>query len=137
MSALANPQNERIMMWNQPQSKAARSVYYQMYPPPQLRNVEILETFEGSLDLVEDGVAYLTIRSPQGEVLQGRYSAKELARRGISQGSRFHCSTVRTNKGVEVEFDLLARRDLTADELAQLNRDLDLGITDDDLADDY
>lgn len=103
--------------------------------PPPIR--EVLETFEGRVDAVHGQIAYITMRSPQGEVLEGRYPASEFSRLGIVEGKRFRCSTIRTLQGVQVVFELLASRVFTDEELGEIERKLDLGLTDDDLRDAY
>ena len=56
---------------------------------------QVLETFEGHVDSIEEDSAFVTLKAPSGEILRGRYSATALARYGITEGSRFECSTVK------------------------------------------
>jgi uncharacterized protein (DUF433 family) len=51
----------------------------------------VIGEFEGWVDRVDDGVAYLTLRDRQGRTAEARYDAARLAARGISEEAYFRC----------------------------------------------
>ncbi len=73
----------------------------------------ILESFEGFVTEVDGAIAYVTLESPDGEVLYGQYQASELFARGIRERRRFRCRTVKTATGVRVELEALPEEEIS------------------------
>lgn len=97
-----------------------------------------LEVFEGVVDVVEGGVAFLTMRSlANGDVMEGSAVVEELASHGIHEGGHFRCSTYDTPGGVIIRFEPIEPRRLSDEEVERFCRKVDLALTDDDLRDDY
>jgi len=63
---------------------------------------KILEEFEGFLEKFDSDVAYVTLKTPSGEILHGEYPAVELKAKGIREHRRFKCWTVEV--GTDVKF---------------------------------
>lgn len=72
--------------------------------PPQSQPTTVLESFNGFVNQVEDGIAFVTLESEHGDVLHGEYPYKALEDRGIFERTAFHLSTV--VKGDEVQIHL-------------------------------
>ncbi len=85
----------------------------------------VLETFDGYVDEVHDEVAFVTLISEHGEPLEGEYAAKELLAKGIGEGSRFRCRTVKSGDAVTVEIEPLADIVLTQEEVDASNNEVD------------
>lgn len=62
----------------------------------------VLERFDGFVDCIDCGRAFVTLRSKHGDELIGEYPAVELERLGIRERRRFICETVRVQTG-EIE----------------------------------
>jgi len=92
---------------------------------------QVLETFVGYVDAVEDDRAFVTLRAPSGEILSGRYSATTLANYGIVEGSRFECSTIRIGpSNVRIAFRPLPSLSGTPEALQRLRESLKLDLDD-------
>jgi hypothetical protein len=106
-----------------------------------LSHGQVLESFTGQVDAVEDGWAFVTLRSDDaGDVLTGRYPATDLANRGIVEGSRFSCRTLKVGPDeVRVTFQALLSRAMTKEALDRVRKRLALADdwTDDDFREDY
>ena len=99
-----------------------------------MKDETILETFLGHVDEVNDDSAFVTLKSPSGEILKGCYSAAEFAKLGIEEGARFECSTVKIGPNeVRITFKPLPSLALGRTEQT-LRRLRELAI--DDLSDD-
>jgi hypothetical protein len=111
-------------------------------PPSEAQRLaeQVLETFEGHVDSIEEDSAFVTLKAPSGEILKGRYSATALARYGITEGSRFECSTIKlaSNACVRIDFRRLPSTSETPEALQWLRARLTLDDLDDaNFRDDY
>lgn len=57
----------------------------------------VLELFDGFVDLIQGDVAFVTLKSQFGDILQGEYPTAELASRGIYEGRSFRCLTIESD----------------------------------------
>ena len=90
-----------------------------------INSSEVLEQFTGFVDHVDGETAFVTLTSNTGEELLGEYPAAELACLGIHERRRFICKTLTTNGKVEVQFQAIPDRELTAEEEASIDREID------------
>lgn len=66
----------------------------------------LLETFQAFWDATYNGVAYITIQTPEGTTLWGEYKADKLTELGCRERRRFIIRTVENEDGtVNVEFE--------------------------------
>lgn len=91
----------------------------------------ILEKFDCLVDAIYDGVAYVSITAPDGEELEGTYSADKLAALGIGEGNRFLAETVKTSFGVDVRISAVSQVELTQEQIDQIMREIDEALPDD------
>ncbi len=99
---------------------------------------QVLETFLGYVDTIDGDSAFVTLKAPSGEILKGRYSASSLAAHGISEGTRFRCSTVSINPtDVRITFKKLPSRAGTKAALERVRESLKLDLDDANFRDDY
>lgn len=87
--------------------------------------VAVLERFDGVVDVIEGETAFVTLTSKSGEELIGEYPASELAKLGIHGRRRFICKTVVAKGKVEVRFQAIPDLEVTADEEAAIDQELD------------
>ncbi len=79
--------------------------------------MNVLENFEGFVDQMRDGIAYVTLKSVEhGDTMCGTYSAAELLANGIKERRRFKCSTIDHGKMVEIRLEAIPDRVLTPEE---------------------
>ncbi len=78
--------------------------------PDTCDSATLLERFEGFVDQIEDGTAYVTLTSEAGETLDGEYPAAELEALGIRERRRFICTTLDRQGHVEVHLGPLPWR---------------------------
>lgn len=97
----------------------------------------VLEQFNGVVDHIEGKTAFVTLTTEMGEELIGEYSADEFAELGIRERRRFTCQTVVTNGEVEVLFQPIPDIEVTSDEEAAIDRELDELISGGELDGDY
>ena len=97
----------------------------------------ILEMFGGVVDAIEDETAFVTLMSESGEELIGEYPASELAKLGIRERRRFICQTVAANGKIEVRFKPIPDIEVSPDEEAAIDRELDDLISGGELDGDY
>lgn len=77
----------------------------------------ILENFEGFVDQIRDGIAYVTLKSVEhGDTMHGTYPAAELLNKGIRERRRFKCATVENGPAVEIQFEAIPDKALTPEE---------------------
>lgn len=93
----------------------------------------ILESFTGFVDEIRGETAYLTLTSRDGEELMGEYPAKKLEEMGIREGRRFLCMTVQANGAVQVEFEAIPDRELSAAEEQAIAQEIEASLGDADL----
>ncbi len=104
----------------------------------QASDEDVLETFLGHVDAVEDDRAHVTLRAPSGEILKGHYSATNLANYGIVDGSRFECSTIKIGPNdVRITFRPLPSLAGTPEALQAVRESLKLDLDDANFRDDY
>jgi hypothetical protein len=100
-------------------------------PPRQPETV--LESFEGYVDEVDGDTAYVTLESRNnGDVLQGKYSASELLKKGIEEQSRFLCRTIKSNGSTRVDVQPLPDAEVTDEEVRAISEEIDRAFPSDD-----
>ena len=77
----------------------------------------VLETFDGYVDDVRDGIAHLTLMQGD-ETLWGELPVEELEALGIKR--RFLCETVETGSGVDVRLTPILDLVLTPEEMQRI-----------------
>jgi len=79
--------------------------------------MQTLENFEGFVDQMRDGIAYVTLKSVEhGDMMYGTYPAAELLAKGIRERRRFKCSTIEAGTAVEIQLEAIPDRVLTPEE---------------------
>ena len=91
----------------------------------------VLERLEGVVDCIEDGQAFVTLRSEHGDELIGEYPAAEFERLGVRERRRFLCETVESaNHEIQVRLTKIPDIKWTeADELA-IDREIEELVAD-------
>lgn len=97
----------------------------------------VLETFEGFVDQVDAGIAFVTLTSPDGETIRGEYAAEELASLGIFERRRFVCKTLEAGGSVRVHLEAVPDREVTPEKEAAFDREIDELLADDQLDGEY
>lgn len=95
----------------------------------------ILERFDGFVEKVEDGIAYVSLRSEHGDTLYGSYSARSLEAKGIFERRRFRCVTVKNENGVNVELEAIADKDVSRERQLEIWKELQRTLDSEDDAD--
>ncbi len=93
--------------------------------------MEVLERFEGFVDGIRNGIAYVTLKSEHGDTLWGRYEADKLAEHGIYENRRFKCQTVDIDGDVAIQFEAIPPVLMTREEEMELDRQLRVMLGDD------
>ena len=82
----------------------------------------VQEHFDGFVDFVEDGVAYVTIKSREhGDELSGQYSAALLNAKGIKEKNRFLCKTVRVGEATRVDVEAVPKVVVTKEQIQEID----------------
>jgi hypothetical protein len=76
----------------------------------------LLESFEGFVDQIDGGTAYVTLKSEHGDTLHGVYPAAKLAELGIKERRRFTCRTIERGGRVEVDLTAIPEMDVTPED---------------------
>jgi hypothetical protein len=98
---------------------------------------QVLETFTGHVDAIQKGWAFVTLRDPYGEILNGRYSATDLAKQGIGEGCRFECSTIKIGPNqVRISYRPLPSLSGTPEALRIVRERLSLTLDDENFIED-
>ncbi len=125
----------------EPKSGAMKGSKPSKRRPPRVGDLQTkiitLEQFDCLVDHVEGDTAYVNLTSSEGQRLFGEYSAIELAKLGIHERRRFTCQTVMTNGHVEIRFQTIPDVEVTPDEEAAIDRELDDLISGGKLDGDY
>ena len=106
-------------------------------PKSEIAPVAILEKFSGVVDAIEGETAFVTLMSESGEELIGEYPTSEFAKLGIRNRRRFTCQTVVANGEVEVRFQPIPDVEVTPEEEAAIDRELDELISGGELDGEY
>lgn len=97
---------------------------------------EVLEHFDGYVDSIEGGIAFVTLKSREhGDELIGKYSANLLNDKGIREQNRFVCRTLRVGNTTRVEIEAVAKVAVTAEQIREINEELNRMLPDDDSVD--
>jgi DNA-directed RNA polymerase subunit alpha len=97
----------------------------------------VLERLEGFVDQVEGNLAYVTLRSENGETLYGEYSAAKLAETGIAEQSRFVCKTIKDGDSIRVEIAPVVDEPIGDDEIRGIHEMIDNALGRNDSAVEY
>lgn len=93
----------------------------------------VLEHFDGFVDAIDDGVAYITLKSREhGDELAGEYSAALLRENGINEQNRFACKTVRVGGATKVEIEAVPKIVVTEEQIREIDDELNRMLPDDD-----
>lgn len=86
-----------------------------------------LETFNGFVDGIKNGIAYVTLKSIEhGDTLWGEIEAQKLLDLGICERRRFKCMTVEQQSGeVSIEFQMIPPKELTDEDHARIDKMLE------------
>ncbi len=85
---------------------------------------QVLETFSGIVDDIENGIAFVTLTSLDGDELTGQYSEAGLVELGIKNHRRFICRTVENDGVVEVQLEAIPDAAWTVEDDAELSEQL-------------
>jgi hypothetical protein len=94
---------------------------------------KVLETFVGYVGQVDGDTAYVRLKSrDHGDVLYGKYSASELASKGIYEQSRFQCETVKVGDSTRLDLKALPDEEVSAEDLRAIDERIHRVIPRDD-----
>jgi hypothetical protein len=94
---------------------------------------KVLESFVGYVDQVEDGMAYVRLKSREyGDILYGQYPASELASKGIYEQTRFLCETVKVGENTRLDLKALPDLAVSCEERLAIEEKIDRVIPRDD-----
>lgn len=83
--------------------------------------MKILEEFNGFVDGIRGGIAFVTLKNNAGEILEGEYPSDKLAEKGIRERRRFKLRTVQTGTDeVEVEFESIPDKKISEQRLKEI-----------------
>jgi hypothetical protein len=84
----------------------------------------VLETFQGFVDLIRDGIGYVTLTPETGDKLIAEIPVTELEKYGIKERRRFILRTIDIAGEVSIELEAIPDRIITAEE----ERDIDIKV---------
>ena len=83
----------------------------------------VLDTFRGFVDSVQNEKAYITLATEAGDEFTGEISVDDMKRHGLSDQQAFKLRTVEVDADtVRLEWEPIQRRELTAEEGAEISR---------------
>lgn len=86
----------------------------------------VLETFDGYVDSVDGGEAFVTLESrDNGDVLHGVYPAEKLAALGVGEQSRFVCRVVARGEWTRVDIEPAPDIEITDEQVAAIRAKID------------
>jgi hypothetical protein len=96
---------------------------------PSAESAAVLETFDGFVDRIEGGTAFVTLQSRiNGDVEEGTYPAAELAKLGIHEQSCFLAKTVESESGTHVVFQAVPDEPLPAEVVREIESKIDRAL---------
>lgn len=100
---------------------------------PDDPDTTVLEELTGWVDQITDDIAYVRLHSKSGgDVLYGEYPADKLLAKGIGEGKRFRCRTLKKGNSVVVEIEPMQSRQVSDEEIRQLSQHVDSLFEDND-----
>jgi hypothetical protein len=91
-------------------------------PPLAARNPVVAEVFNGRVDNVENGTAFLTLFAKDGEILIAQWPEPELARKGIGKSDLFKLTMTDSGKAVAMWFETVPRKPIPDDLWAEIQK---------------
>jgi hypothetical protein len=101
---------------------------------------EILRTFTARIERIDKGLAYISLIDNQSRQSYAECPLQELSANGIpnpDEGMIFTCNIERREKETSLSFKPITRRQLTADEIRQIDSELEDDFPDDETDHDY
>jgi hypothetical protein len=96
----------------------------------------VLEQFDGFVDRIDDGRAFVTLRSREyGDSLYGHYPAGLLQGKGIEDQDRFVCWTVATGETTRVKIKSVSKGIVTTEQLRAIDEENERILPSDDTID--
>lgn len=83
-------------------------------------NAEVLETFEGFVESIDEDTAYLRFTADNGDILYGQHSASELTEKGIHERRRFRCVVRKDSDGIHVDLESIPDKELSDERVREI-----------------
>jgi hypothetical protein len=86
------------------------------------------EQFQGFVERIEEGVAYITLMSSRGERLCGPYPVDELVAKGIGERDRFWLRLTDAGDSVRFDIQLIPRKTVSAERQRQIRQEIEQSL---------
>jgi len=93
-------------------------------------NQKVLQSFEGFVERVENGVACVSLRDDKGRVSHAEIDSKDLERDGIGFSDKFICEVRQDSFGTTLTISPSPRKQLGEEDYAKIMRKLDAALPD-------
>lgn len=95
------------------------------------------KVYNGSIIRIHDGMAFVVIRSNDGETLEGEIPFKDLQSNGISEDGYFECEIIGEGADAAFKCSPAPFPSFSDEDVAEIEETLRLDLTEYDLRDDY